>query len=395
MDILIFCKRIYKKAKKYLAKCVFQIKANMFNSIVTYWEKNGLELVYVNFAGKDSFKQAILSDSLQMFLFDKNHLYNIYVGEFRKYLKKSDYSTMKIDDDIFAFPNLHFWSLINFTTRSCLQRRHDKTYFAKGVCVENKGRVFIESKEAFGFKNASSQPVPSAQKLSNNTNPDKVIITTAYNFGFKQVGEICASRIRQYCGQYNINYIIFQAEKLTSRPYSWNKLLFMNYILDKYLKPDSNSWVMWIDADAVIVNNSFDLIKQVIKKVPVQTELVIAKSKSAVNAGVFLLRNSDFIRKLLKQWWSMEEYATHYWWEQKALISLMDENWENINDKVYFVPQNILNAYTYGVYGCVFPQGELNSESFIYHVPALPRRERIARMRKVLAKRCYRVNKKV
>ncbi|MDD5618424.1 MAG: Coenzyme F420 hydrogenase/dehydrogenase, beta subunit C-terminal domain, partial [Candidatus Omnitrophica bacterium] len=322
----------YKRAGKFLSRIIFHSKAVIFNNIVAYWEEKAIELLYISSTEQDAFRRISSKNSKpRIILFEDKHLNKAVENEYKDYLKKNGYLSIKIAGDTFAFSSLHLCGVIKTAIRLYLRRLWYMRSLSRKVRVESNKKVFTEHKEAFGPENILSQQVGLTQGVDlGGIKSERVIITTAYNYCFKQVGDICASRIRQYCARHNIDYAIFETEKLTSRPSPWSKLLFINYILPKYLKSDDNGWVMWLDADAVIINNNFNLIEQVIKKAPAQTELIITRDKSSVNTGVMILRSSGFVQKLLKQWWSMEECITHGWWEQKALINLIDKNWENI-----------------------------------------------------------------
>jgi hypothetical protein len=85
-----------------------------------------------------------------------------------------------------------------------------------------------------------------------------------------------------------------------------------------------------------------------------------------------LWKSCDFSSAVLNKIWSMnEKYLNHIWWEQAALIELLEENFENINESTEFVEQSILNAYELDYYGFVDRSGQINEKSFVCHFPSL------------------------
>ena len=98
---------------------------------------------------------------------------------------------------------------------------------------------------------------------------------------------------KKYCESYGYDYINYEYLIDESIPAQWNKILIIKKILPHY------DWIMWIDADAIIMNhnvklesiidNNYDLIVN-----KVYCSELFPKSKYNINTGVFLIRNCDW-----------------------------------------------------------------------------------------------------
>jgi hypothetical protein len=62
-------------------------------------------------------------------------------------------------------------------------------------------------------------------------------------------------------------------------------------------------WVFWLDADAWITN--YDIKLETILPRQGSADFVVTQDINGPNAGSWLLRNSDWSRKFLKDWWSL------------------------------------------------------------------------------------------
>lgn len=375
--------------KNFLRELVFLVKVTVFNKIIIYWSQKGVNLISADISkGQDISKIISHGNSRRKIVFlEKEYLGGAGREGCLSFLKRNGYFLIELNDDLFAFKDLPVFDFIRFTAVAYLRDIYrSKLRLLRSVYVENNGKVFYEPKKTFYREGVFAQQPDLNQAPESGRVKPKIVIITAYNHHHKQTGDICASRIRQYCKVNNIDYFIFESEGLTSRPRSWDKLLFINYIFNSQFRYSNDSWVLWIDADAVIVNDGFNLEEQVIKNALPRGELVVVKDITSVNSGVMLIKSSEYMRKLLKQWWSMTGYVNHHWWEQGAFLDLIDKNWENIRGRIYFMRQGILNAYNYDLYGASFPEGELCPESFVYHLPGLSRSVRTLQMRKILAR---------
>jgi len=78
-------------------------------------------------------------------------------------------------------------------------------------------------------------------------------------------------------------------------------------------------WVLWLDADVVIMNSSVAL-ESLLPVDPNIHMVVTSDRRFTANSGVWLLRNSDWSRQFLNDWWNMKA-----WVRQKGL-SLSGDN---------------------------------------------------------------------
>lgn len=114
-----------------------------------------------------------------------------------------------------------------------------------------------------------------------------------------------------------------------SRPPAWSKIRAAQHMLDlpaasstatatqqKQYKCD---WVLWLDADVVIMNSSIAL-ESLIPADPNIHMVVTSDRRFTANSGVWLLRNNDWSRQFLSDWWNMKT-----WVRQKGL-SLSGDN---------------------------------------------------------------------
>jgi hypothetical protein len=105
-----------------------------------------------------------------------------------------------------------------------------------------------------------------------------------------------------------------------SRPPAWSKVKVVQHLLNQKIvlptkndEPTSHSnnkcdWVMWSDADTVIMNLDVS-VHDFLPADPNVDFLVGTDHVSGYNAGVFLVKNSAWGHEFMKRWWNMESYV--------------------------------------------------------------------------------------
>ena len=101
---------------------------------------------------------------------------------------------------------------------------------------------------------------------------------------------------------------------------SWHRVKLIPQLFDQ-----GYDYVLWIDADALFMR--FD--RDIADVIDGSHDLYLVRHKHAwsstlaPNCGVMLIRNTPWSRDFFARLWSMEQYASHYWWENAALISAL------------------------------------------------------------------------
>ena len=109
--------------------------------------------------------------------------------------------------------------------------------------------------------------------------------------------------------------LITSTEIDPSRPPSWSKVPMLREAIETY------ELVLWIDADAVIVDASRDVADDL----AATSELGLVRHRRrddlVPNAGVMVVRGSDLVRGLLDEIWANTRLIEHPWWENAALLA--------------------------------------------------------------------------
>jgi galactosyl transferase GMA12/MNN10 family len=110
--------------------------------------------------------------------------------------------------------------------------------------------------------------------------------------------------------------LITSTESDPARPPAWAKVPMLREAVDDYER------VLWIDADAVIVDGESDIAAEL----EPERDLALVRHRrgdeSIPNTGVMLMRGGDFARELLDALWASKRFVHHPWWENAALLDL-------------------------------------------------------------------------
>lgn len=81
--------------------------------------------------------------------------------------------------------------------------------------------------------------------------------------------------------------------------------------------------VVWIDADAAIVDGSRDVLDDLHRRSVVGLVAHSYEGQQIPNSGVMVLRRSRAARRLLDDAWNQTEYVDHKWWDNAAFLHLL------------------------------------------------------------------------
>ncbi|MGI8632692.1 MAG: putative nucleotide-diphospho-sugar transferase [Solirubrobacterales bacterium] len=121
----------------------------------------------------------------------------------------------------------------------------------------------------------------------------------------------------RYCQRWGYDYFACSWPVDFSRPVAWSKIALLRALLDSY------DTVVWMDADAVIVDHGTDIGTETDNCHFLSLVEHEVEGKRNPNTGVVLLRSCDEARDFLDQVWEKAEYLHHRWWEQAAVMDVL------------------------------------------------------------------------
>jgi lipopolysaccharide biosynthesis glycosyltransferase len=196
---------------------------------------------------------------------------------------------------------------------------------------------------------------------------NKICVATFYTEDIESLYKLISPSYQKYCDMHGYDFVSknISGEKYERHPV-WYKINFIQELLNKY------DWVLFVDCDTLLTNSNLT-IESFIKD---GKDFYISKDINGINAGVILLKNSDWTKQFLKECWEIDPNHAIYKepgfaWdktqaEQRAIIVMINKFGL---EKVEFIPQKIFNAYTYNIWRLNYPDGEWGPESFILHAP--------------------------
>ncbi len=98
------------------------------------------------------------------------------------------------------------------------------------------------------------------------------------------------------------------------RPPSWSRILLFQELFREY------DVVVWIDADAAIVDPTLDIADELGPRDLMGMVAHEYDGQVIPNCGVWVLRNHRATRRFLEAVWTHTEYLDHHWWENAAVL---------------------------------------------------------------------------
>ena len=138
-----------------------------------------------------------------------------------------------------------------------------------------------------------------------------------------------------YCDKHGYDFHPFTESLDESRPFSWSKVKAIQKVFDSS-NPD---WVFWIDGDACIMNFHTKL-ESIIDD---EFDIIFTVDAHTINCGVFFIKNNEKTKRFLEEVYSREDFIGHPWWEQAAVLEIINHCATDL--KIKKVPQKTFNSY--------------------------------------------------
>lgn len=143
------------------------------------------------------------------------------------------------------------------------------------------------------------------------------VICSLATEGYRPLLSRSALSFERYAERWGWDLVLSTEDLADGRPAPWAKVPLLRSLLDEY------EWVLWLDADVVIV----DLDADISEKIQDDKDLYLVEhhwlGQSMANSGVVLLRSCAWSRAFLDEVWALDRYAEHPWWENAAVLDLL------------------------------------------------------------------------
>jgi len=173
------------------------------------------------------------------------------------------------------------------------------------------------------------------------------ILTLAIGVDYRKSLVKALESKREYAAKHGYTYIEGNESWWDrTRPIAWSKVPF---IMEQLSKLPEGALVWQSDADVLITNPEYKLEEHVLPLLPDNKDmLLIFDACKHVNSGNILMRNTAWCRDYWRRVNERTECTYHIWWENMAMIKLLEEN-ESDRVKVEVSNQHKrFNAYIMG-----------------------------------------------
>ena len=191
------------------------------------------------------------------------------------------------------------------------------------------------------------------------------VITLAVGEKFLKDIKYARITLKDYCKKHNYDFLE-DTSLVTNhdREIQWTKIL----LVQKYLEIKEYDYLVWIDADIVILNPEITL-ESFIDRLMNNKDIMYSRDFGGwVNNGVIFIKNTDFSREFFKESWN---HTNEICREQGSMDMLYRYNWNNSQQHIQLTddPREynpMWFQYEYGMFlmhvpGCGEPMRKPNS----------------------------------
>lgn len=197
-----------------------------------------------------------------------------------------------------------------------------------------------------------------------------------YNAVFAPVGDITSARNRAYCLRHGFSFGLSIGEPESGVHPVYGKI----ELLRSQLLTSRSDWFLWMDADAVILNQELDARAFLDEAF----DLIISNDCNGLNSGVFFIRNSPWSRALIESVYALRRVMPNETMaEQNAMRALLSI--PSMATHVKYAEQTDFNSYLQEKYGRPADSpGQYQPGHFILHLPGMNQQDRIDTLNSML-----------
>jgi hypothetical protein len=193
----------------------------------------------------------------------------------------------------------------------------------------------------------------------------KIKVITAYTDNYKSLFDYTSKSLISYCERNGYDFEGYLIPKEYTKLPSFYKIELLLKDLKDY------DYVLWIDVDALIIRPDFKL-ESLFKN---DRNLYISNTINFVNCGVMMFRKSEWSVNFLTDVKDYDVEKNIYnisridgWWEQAIIHDFFLSGRYATYHNVHIVNQTLFNAMLYNMDNISADDGQLGSDSFIFHL---------------------------
>jgi ADP-heptose:LPS heptosyltransferase len=170
--------------------------------------------------------------------------------------------------------------------------------------------------------------------------PEGVTLVTLNDAAMASIARITSARLREYAARQRYPLLHYEKSLDPARPPSWGKILAVrNALLSR-----QTDWVMWLDADAIVMDLDFPATRLIDDHV----DLIFASDQNGLNSGIFLIRHCEWSLRFLESVYLLGEVhldpdGYNPLWEQSTFKHLI-VHFAEVEQHVKILPQVAMNS---------------------------------------------------
>lgn len=176
------------------------------------------------------------------------------------------------------------------------------------------------------------------------------ILTLAIGEDFRNKLHRALQSKRDYCNKHGYEFIIGNEQFWDrNRPIAWSKVPFLLSVLEQC---EENEILFLSDADVYITNMNLRIEEHIVPLLLENKDLLMTiDSCGNINDGNILMRNTPWLRDFWKRVYTQTDLIYHIWWENAAVIRLLEENKSDLEKIQITSKYKLFNAYIQGIPG--------------------------------------------
>lgn len=146
---------------------------------------------------------------------------------------------------------------------------------------------------------------------------DRTVVCTIAAGPHRDLNDIARPSLEAFAAQHDYDLVVSHDDHARGRPPAWGKVVLLRELLDSHAR------VVWIDADAIVVDGAADIFAGAVRHRPLRLVVHRYDGLEVPNTGVLTLTSGRWATRLLDRVWARERWIEHKWWENAAILDVL------------------------------------------------------------------------